>query len=155
DRKNKFLGVLAHELRNPMAPIANSIFILKRSPPGSESASRAQAVIERQARHLVRLIDDLLDVTRITEGKIHIQRDRLDLVEVIRTCVEDVSVALEQGGITLNLDLPGASVEVNGDRTRLCQVVGNLLNNCAKFCERGQVRIALRVDHAHGMAVLR
>lgn len=156
ERKNKFLGVLAHELRNPMAPIANSIFILKRSEPGSESALRAQAVIERQATHLVRLIDDLLDVTRISEGKIHIQHERLDLVDVVRTCVEDLAVAFEQSAIALELDLPNVPVAIDGDRIRLCQVLGNLLNNSMKFSDRqGHVTLSLRVDHGSGEAVLR
>jgi signal transduction histidine kinase len=156
ERKNKFLGILAHELRNPMAPIANSIHILKRSVPGSEGALRAQAVIERQAAHLVRLIDDLLDVTRISEGKIHIKRERLDLVEVTRVCVEDHTAAFEQAGITLDLDLPNTPVEILGDHTRLCQVFGNLLNNSMKFNDRdGMVQLSLRVDHAAGAAVLR
>lgn len=156
ERKNKFLGVLAHELRNPMAPIANSIHILKRSAPGSEAAQRAQAVIERQAAHLVRLIDDLLDVTRISEGKIHIKRERLDLVGLTRVCVEDLSASFEQAGIRLDLDLPNEPVEVFGDHTRLCQVLGNLLNNSVKFNDRGGVvQLSLRVDHASGAAVLR
>lgn len=156
DRKNKFLGVLAHELRNPMAPIANSIHILKRASPGSDSALRAQAVIERQAAHLVRLIDDLLDVTRISEGKIHLKPARLDLVALSRVCVEDLTAAFEQSGITLELDLPNAPVEVHGDHTRLCQVLGNLLNNSIKFSDRGgTVQLSLRVDHGAGAAVLR
>ncbi len=156
ERKNKFLGVLAHELRNPMAPIANSIHILKRSAPGSDAALRAQAVIERQAAHLVRLIDDLLDVTRISEGKIHIKRERLDLVGLTRVCVEDLSASFEQAGIRLDLDLPNEPVEIFGDHTRLCQVLGNLLNNSVKFNERdGVVQLSLRVDHASGTAVLR
>jgi signal transduction histidine kinase/CheY-like chemotaxis protein len=156
ERKNKFLGILAHELRNPMAPIANSIHILKHTTPGSEGAKRAQAVIERQAAHLVRLIDDLLDVTRISEGKIHIKRERLDLVELTRVCVEDSTVAFEQAGITLDLDLPDAPVEVLGDHTRLCQILGNLLNNSIKFNDAGAVvQLSLRVDHGEGAAVLR
>jgi signal transduction histidine kinase len=156
ERKNKFLGILAHELRNPMAPIANSIHILKHTPAGSEGAKRAQAVIERQAAHLVRLIDDLLDVTRISEGKIHIKRERLDLVELTRVCVEDLTVAFERAGLTLDLDLPNAPVEVLGDHTRLCQILGNLLNNSIKFNDAGAVvQLSLRVDHVEGAAVLR
>lgn len=93
ERKNRFLGVLAHELRNPMAPITNSLVILKQTPPGSPSALRAQTIIERQAMHLVRLIDDLLDITQISEGKIHIRREPLDLIDVVRTCVEDLGAS--------------------------------------------------------------
>ncbi len=156
ERKNRFIGVLAHELRNPMAPITNSLVILKQSAPGSESAQRAQRIIERQTMHLVRLIDDLLDITRISEGKIHIRRERLNLIDVIRTCVEDLAVAFEQAGITVDLDLPNAPVIIAGDRTRLCQVIGNLLNNSLKFCDAaGRVQISLRVDHAHAAAVIK
>ncbi|MBM0104928.1 response regulator [Steroidobacter sp. S1-65] len=156
ERKNRFLGVLAHELRNPMAPITNSLVILKQVPPGSSSAQKAQAIIERQAMHLVRLIDDLLDITRISEGKIHIQRELLDLIEVVRTCVEDLGAAFEQAGIALELDLPNSPVMVAGDRVRLCQVIGNLLNNCLKFCDTsGRVTISVRIDHAHGAAVVK
>lgn len=156
ERKNRFLGVLAHELRNPMAPITNSLVILKRSPPGSDSAQRAQAIIERQTMHMVRLIDDLLDVTRITEGKIHLQRERVDLIEIVRTCVEDMGPAFEQAQISLQKDLPDAPVEVGGDRTRLHQILGNLLNNSIKFNNAGgQVSLSVRVDHASGSAVLR
>lgn len=154
DRKNKFLGVLAHELRNPMAPISNSIFILKRARPGSADALRAQEIIERQTRHLVRLIDDLLDVTRISEGKIRIQRERLDLAEVIRACVEDLEASFEQNELTLTLDLPEGDIPIEGDRTRLSQVLGNLLNNSIKFCDRGgHVKVSVTVTE--GQAVLR
>jgi CheY-like chemotaxis protein len=155
ERKNRFLGVLAHELRNPMAPITNSLVILKQSEPGSAGAQRAQTIIERQTRHLVRLIDDLLDVTRISEGKMHIRRERLDLIDVVRTCVEDLGAAFEQAEIALDLDLPNSSLMIAGDRTRLCQVIGNLLNNSLKFCSsKGHVKITLRVDHAHAAAVV-
>lgn len=153
--KNQFLGVLAHELRNPMTPIANSVYILKNAEPGSDSAARARAVIERQVTHLVRLIDDLLDVTRISEGKIQVQRQPLDLVEIAGACVEDLSAAFAERGIDVVADLPDEPVEVNGDRTRLSQVLGNLLNNSIKFSAEGRVTLQLRVDHKNREAVLR
>lgn len=156
ERKNRFLGVLAHELRNPMAPITNCLAILKKCEPGSDSAQRALMIIERQTMHLVRLIDDLLDITRISEGKIHIRRERLDLIDVVRTCVEDVGAAYERANIVLDLDLPNAAVMIAGDRTRLCQVIGNLLNNSLKFCDaKGHVQIIVRVDHVEAAAVIR
>jgi signal transduction histidine kinase len=153
--KNQFLGVLAHELRNPMTPIANSIFLLKRSAPGSETALHAQAVIERQVAHLVRLIDDLLDVTRISEGKIRIQREALDLAEVVHTCADDLYSAFEQSNIELDLVLPDAPVTVSGDGTRLTQVLGNLLMNSIKFSDGGKVRVELHRDDERAAAVLR
>lgn len=153
ERKNHFLGVLAHELRNPMGPILNGIYVLKHSEPGSERARRAQDVIDRQAGHMVRLIDDLLDVTRVSEGKIRVEKARLDLVEVVRNCVEDLSGALELASIDLELDVPDTPVPVDGDYTRLCQVLGNLLHNAIKF-GRGRVELALRIDPDERVAVL-
>ncbi|MEJ1965964.1 MAG: ATP-binding protein [Gammaproteobacteria bacterium] len=155
ERKNHFLGVLAHELRNPLAPISNSIFILKRVAPGSEPAGRAQAVIERQTRHMIRLIDDLLDVTRISHGKIRVQSDSVDLLDAVRNCLEDQSSTLEQGGLTLALDLPARPVHVRGDYTRICQVFGNLLSNAIKFTGTGgTVAVSLREDETTNEAVL-
>src|SRR5690606_3955990 len=144
-RKNEFLGVLAHELRNPLAAITNSLVIVRRTAPGGEQALRARAVIERQAQQLVRLIDDLLDVTRVSQGKIRIQRERLDLVDVVHTCIEDQRAALEASELELDLELPAHEVWVDGDRARLCQVLGNLLNNAIKFTDRGKrIQVALR-----------
>jgi two-component system CheB/CheR fusion protein len=105
---------------------------------------------------LVRLIDDLLDITRISEGKIQIRRERLDLIDVVRSCVEDLSAAFEGAEISLDLDMPNTAVMIAGDRTRLCQVIGNLLNNALKFCDaEGEVKISVRVDHAHATAVIK
>jgi signal transduction histidine kinase/HAMP domain-containing protein len=154
-QKNRFLGVLAHELRNPMTPIANSIHILNRIAPGSDGARRARAIIERQVSHLVRLVDDLLDVTRISEGKIQVVREPLDLAAELRACAEDVAADFDQRGVTLTVDVPDDPVEVQGDRTRLSQVLGNLLNNSMKFADRGNVSVSLRADHGNGDAVLR
>jgi len=155
ERKNHFLGVLAHELRNPLAPISNSILILKRVPADSEQATRAHAVIERQTRHMIRLIDDLLDITRISQGKIRVQCDALDLVGTVRSCLEDQSSMLEQGNLQLSLDLPARPVLVRGDYTRLCQVIGNLLSNAIKFTNSGgTVTVSLRQDEKADEAVL-
>jgi signal transduction histidine kinase/CheY-like chemotaxis protein len=153
ERKNAFLGVLAHELRNPMAPIVNGIHILKHSPPGSRHAQTAQAVIERQATHLVRLIDDLLDITRISEGKVHLSRERIDLADIVRASVEDLSAGFSRAGISVEIDVPDEAVHVDGDRTRLCQVLGNLLNNTLKFCDAGgKVKVLLAMDEAQHCA---
>jgi signal transduction histidine kinase len=155
ERKNHFLGVLAHELRNPLAPISNSIYILKRVPAGSEQAVRAHAVIERQTKHMIRLIDDLLDVTRISQGKIRVQSESIDLREVVRNCLDDHSSAFEQSGVQLALDLPDEPVQVRGDYTRLSQVIGNLLSNAIKFTGvGGTVSVSLRQDTKTHEAVL-
>ena len=95
-RKSEFLAMLSHELRNPLAPIKNSLYILERTPPGSEPARRAQAVIDRQVEQLARLVDDLLDVTRVTRNRIQLQRTRLDLGDLVRRTVEDQRSVFEQ-----------------------------------------------------------
>jgi signal transduction histidine kinase len=155
ERKSHFLGVLAHELRNPLAPISNSINILKRVPPGSENAQRAQAVIERQTRHMIRLIDDLLDITRISQGKIRVQSEPMDLLDAVRNCIEDQTSTLEKGNLNLALDLPDEPLRIRGDYTRICQVFGNLLSNAIKFTNAGgTIRVSARADATTREAVL-
>ncbi len=142
ERKNEFLGVLSHELRNPLTPIRNSLYILGRAAPGGEQARRAREVIERQADHLTHLVDDLLDVTRISRGKIRLQRARVNLVVLVRQVVEDHHTLLE--GRQIAVDLPEETIWFEGDPTRLAQVVGNLLNNAAKFTpEKGKVSVSV------------
>jgi len=142
-RKNEFLGLLSHELRNPLTPIRNSIYILEKAVPGGPQARRALAVIDRQVGHLTQLVDDLLDVTRISRGKIRLERARLDLVEIVRRSVEDHRAFLEHHEV--GLELPSDPISVDGDPTRLGQVIGNLLINAAKFTpEKGKVVVGLR-----------
>ncbi len=146
-RKDEFLGVLSHELRNPLTPIRNSLYILERATPGGEQARRARDVIDRQVAHLAQLVDDLLDVTRISRGKIRLQRRRLDLVELVRRAVEDHRTLLAEREVAV--DIPGEPVWVDGDPTRLAQAIGNLLQNTAKFTpEDGKVHVSLRTGEA-------
>ncbi|MGC4119435.1 MAG: PAS domain S-box protein [Myxococcales bacterium] len=153
--KNQFMAMLSHELRNPLAPIRNSLYVLDRAPAGSDQAARAKAVIQRQVVHLSRLVDDLLDVTRITRGKIRLQRELLDLGEVVRKTVEDLRPGFEAAQIGLELAAGPAPVPVVGDRTRLAQALGNLLHNALKFTERGgKVAVRLEQDLGRGEAVL-
>jgi PAS domain S-box-containing protein len=155
-RKNEFLGMLSHELRNPIAPIRNSIYILERAVPGEEQALRAQAVIDRQIGHMTRLIDDLLDVTRITNGKALLQRELLDLNELARLTVEDHRGAFVESGVELEMLAAPVEVWVNGDRTRLAQVIGNLLQNAVKFTPRGgKTTVFVEGDSIHGQAIVR
>jgi PAS domain S-box-containing protein len=141
-RKNEFLGMLSHELRNPLAPIRNSLYVLDRVPPGSEQAQRAHAIVERQIAHMTRLVDDLLDVTRISRGKIHLQRARLNLVDLVRDTVEDHRTLLAKHDLAVQL--PSTPVWIHGDGTRLAQALGNLVHNAAKFTpEGGQVTVSL------------
>lgn len=135
-RKNEFLAILSHELRNPLAPIKNSLFVLGRAPAGGEQAKRALQVIERQTEQLSKLVDDLLDVTRITRNKVDLQLELLELNTLVRQAAEDHGWLFERGGIQLNVDL-SSRVYVQADRTRMAQVVGNLLQNAAKFGARG------------------
>jgi len=149
-RKDEFLGMLSHELRNPLAPIRNSTYILRRVEPGSEQARRAQAVIERQTEHLARLVDDLLDVTRIARGKIELRRSCIDLREVVLRAADDFRMMIDERGVAIRLDVPAAKMVVDADATRMTQVLGNLLHNAAKFTPRGgEVTLSLRDADGH------
>jgi signal transduction histidine kinase len=153
-RKNDFLAVLSHELRNPLAPIRNSLYILDRAAPGGEQARRALAVIDRQATQLSNLVNDLLDVTRITRNKIRLQKQRLDLNQLVRRAVEDNRSFFERNGVRLSCDVAAAPVVVNADPTRVAQMVGNLLQNAAKFTSReGRAHVSVAVEE--GEAVIR
>ena len=154
--KNHFLAVLSHELRNPLAPITNSLYILDHAVPGGEQAHRAQAVIGRQVGQLTRLVDDLLDVTRISHNKIPLQRQRLDLNELVRRTLEDHRLQFEANEVLIELAPAPKPVLVSGDRNRLAQVVGNLLQNAAKFTgPGGRVRAIVSVDSEGKLAVVR
>jgi two-component system CheB/CheR fusion protein len=147
--KNQFLAMLAHELRNPLAPIANSLFILDHAVAGSEQARRAQAVIGRQVGQLSRLVDDLLDVTRISRNKLTLQRKRLDLDELVRQTIDDHRREFEKSKVHIELVPASEPVFVTGDWNRLAQVVGNLLQNAAKFTgPGGRARVAVSTDRA-------
>jgi signal transduction histidine kinase len=136
-RKDEFLAMLAHELRNPLAPLRNSSYILRHAAPTSEQASRSRDVIERQTSHLTRLVDDLLDVTRIARAKIELRRERVDLRTVVARSADDIRFKMDREGIALRVALPDAAVWVDADPTRVAQVVGNLLENASKFTPRG------------------
>ena len=153
-RKSEFLGVLSHELRNPLAPIRNSIVLLDRAPAGSAQARRAREIIHRQTEHLTRLVDDLLDVTRISRDKIELQRTRLEVRDVVRKTCDDNHALLEQSGIEMHLDLPLSPVWIDGDATRISQVLGNLLHNAAKFTPAGG-RVVVSVASRDGWVEIR
>ena len=137
ERKNEFLGVLAHELRNPITPIANCVELLKRKGAEPKTFEYAQQVLQRQVQHITRLINDLLDVTRISRGKVSLTSERLNVSELVQECVADQRTSLAERGIELVLELPEVPIHVEGDHTRLCQVFSNLLNNAVKFCRSG------------------
>jgi CheY-like chemotaxis protein/two-component sensor histidine kinase len=133
--KDEFLAMLGHELRNPLAPILTALELMRLRCAEATSAERA--VIERQVRHMVRLVDDLLDVSRITRGKVELKRQPLETADVVAKAVELVSPLLEQRAHHLSLLVPRAGLVVDGDPARLAQVFSNLLSNAAKYTERG------------------
>jgi signal transduction histidine kinase len=144
--KDDFLAMLAHELRNPLAPIRNAVEILRRLTPPEPRLTRAHEIIDRQVSHQAHLLDDLLDVSRITRGKIDLRRERLDLVQLVRDAAEDSRGLLDAAGLALSLELPAAPIWTEGDPVRLAQVMGNLLQNAAKFTDAGgQVTVRLAV----------
>jgi two-component system CheB/CheR fusion protein len=150
-RKNEFLAVLSHELRNPLGPIRNSLFMLQRTGSGGDQAKRAQAIIDRQVGHLVRLVDDLLDITRISRGKIQIQPELLEFGDLVRRTIEDHRQMFVANGIQLEGRICSEAMWLNADSTRIAQIVGNLLGNAAKFTPReGRVEVLVerRGDHA-------
>jgi PAS domain S-box-containing protein len=144
-RKNEFLAMLSHELRNPLAPIRNSLYVLDRAEPDCEQARRAKAVIERQVQQMTRLVSDLLDVSRISCGKIELQRTRVDLRDVVGSALEDHRSVFQDRSIEVRSELPAEEVWVDGDAARLGQALGNLLHNAVKFSHRGgTVSVCLR-----------
>ncbi len=153
-RKDEFLAMLAHELRNPLAPIRNSLEILRLAGPADPPLRSARDMIDRQVHHLSRLVDDLLDVSRITRGRIELRRAAVDLAALAREVAEDHRAEVERAGLGLTIDVPSGPVWVDGDRTRLAQVVGNLLNNAGKFTPAGgRVAVRVRADRGSQRAV--
>ncbi len=144
-RKDEFLAVLGHELRNPLGPIKTAASVLGLTRLDEPMAERARQIIDRQTTHLARIVDDLLDVARISRGRLTLERTVVDLREVVRTATEDWRLAFEQRGIRLMLGLPDEPAWVRGDPVRLAQIVGNLLSNAEKFTD-GQGEVELRVE---------
>jgi PAS domain S-box-containing protein len=154
-RKTEFLAMLSHELRNPLAPIRYGLYTLEHAPAGGAQARGAQAVIGRQVEHMTRLIDDLLDVTRISRGKIQLKRERLDLNDLVRRTVEDHRALFTRSDVGLEVRATRAEVWVDADRVRIAQCVGNLLQNAAKFTPRGgRTTVSLQAEPGGAEAVV-
>ncbi len=150
-RKDEFLALLAHELRNPMAPLRNGLQVMRLAAGDVQAVAQARAMMDRQLGHLVRLVDDLLDVARIGQNKIELRRARISLTEVIENAVEIARPVIEAGGHELTVSLPNHAVFLDADLTRLVQVLSNLLTNSAKYTEHGgriEVTAAQRDDAA-------
>jgi len=152
-RKDEFLAMLAHELRNPLAPIRNAAQVLKLIGPADANQQWAREIIERQTQHLTRLVDDLLDVSRITQGKITLAREPLDLATIIYSAVETNRPVIGTRRHQLTVVVPPHPLQVEGDLTRLVQVVGNLINNAAKYTNEGG-HIWVEAAAADGEAII-
>jgi PAS domain S-box-containing protein len=150
-RKDEFLATLAHELRNPLAPIGNAVTLLRLREGEDEELRMVGEVIDRQVRHLVRLLDDLLDVSRITFGKVHLKRERLDLRGAARDALATSQPLLAMGAHRLKVDLGERPIWVDADPVRLAQVISNLLNNAARYTPHGG-EVALRAAVEDGQA---
>lgn len=162
-RKDEFLATLAHELRNPLAPIRNALHILELAYDGEAATGRARELIARQVKHMVRLVDDLLEISRITRGKIELHREAIDLATVLRAGIETSRPLIDAGGHALTLELPDEPLLLYADAMRLAQVFSNLLNNAAKYMDRGgSIRVQVHrdsdnavvsvIDHGIGVA---
>ena len=152
-RKNEFISMLSHELRNPLAPIRNSVSLLDRVAGDSPVGVKAREVIRRQTDHLTRLVDDLLDVTRVSRGKVVLSRTSTDIAKLARAAAEDHRSLIEDAGLELRLSLSTRPLRADVDGARLTQVLGNLLQNAIKFSlDRGWIAVALAEES--GRAVL-
>ncbi len=150
------MAMLAHELRNPLAPVRNALHVQRMPGVDAATTARAQAIIERQVTHMTRLVDDLLDASRIARNKIQLRPERLNLARLVRTTAEDRRPMVEDAGLTLAVEAPYPPVWVEGDATRLAQVLNNLLDNATKFTDRGgTITVRLTVDANEGQAFLR
>jgi signal transduction histidine kinase/ActR/RegA family two-component response regulator len=152
-RKDEFLAMLGHELRNPLAPIGIALDIMREAPPGSGHVTWAREAIQRQLAQLTRLVDDLLDISRVTLGKIRLRLDTVDMSAVVMSAVETTRPLIDSCRHRVSLTMPDSRVRLRGDAVRLTQVVANLLNNAAKYTEPGG-RIAIAVHRVGDEAVL-
>lgn len=153
-RKNEFLAMLAHELRNPLAPIRNAVEILRLTDGSSAVVKAASEMMERQVGQMVRLVDDLLDVSRISRGKIELRRGRVELASAVNHAVEAARPLVQFGEHDLTVTLPSEPIFLDADPIRLAQVIGNLLNNACKFTDKGG-HIWLTVERDNDQAVIR
>jgi PAS domain S-box-containing protein len=149
-RKDEFIATLAHELRNPLAPIRNGLEILKRLPEVPEAAAKVRDMMDRQLSHLVRLVDDLLDVSRITRDKLEMRMQPITLQQIVDDAVDASRPSIESAGHRLSVQLPSRPIRIQGDLTRLAQVLSNLLNNSAKYTPAGgRIEIIGRFQSDH------
>jgi two-component system CheB/CheR fusion protein len=153
-RREQFLAMLSHELRNPLAAVLNAIRVMQRGRFDSEAMVKGQQVVERQARHMARLLDDLLDVSRITRGKFELRKADGDLRPAIEAAIESTAPRLAERHITLEVTMPSAPFPVHGDPNRLQQIVVNLLSNAATYSPHGS-KVTLHLERQGDQAILR
>jgi two-component system CheB/CheR fusion protein len=155
-RKDEFVATLAHELRNPLAPIRNAVRILQAKGPQDTEIQWGHSVIERQVTHMSRLLEDLLDVSRIAQGKLELRRTLVPLAQAIEAAVETCRPAIDAAGHTLDVSLSGEALQVEADPVRLAQVFGNLLANAAKYTERGgRIEVTARREGKDAVVTVR
>ena len=146
-QKDQFVAILAHELRNPLAPIRSALHVLERPQVPADAAARALDIAQRQVRHMARLLDDLLDVARLSEGKMSLRRDRVDAASIARAAVESLQPLFRERGHQITVETPSEPVWIYADPARIEQVFANLLTNAAKYTDPGgQVRVAVRLE---------
>ncbi len=155
DKKDKFIAILAHELRNPLAPIRNAVNVIHCMGTIDPQLAWCRDVIDRQVTQMTHLLEDLLDVSRITRTKLTLRREPLDLAAVVEQAIEIAQPFIEEAGQKLTVTLPPEVIMVNGDLTRLAQVISNLLINAAKYSHRGDGQIALSAERDADVATIR
>jgi PAS domain S-box-containing protein len=149
-RKDEFLATLAHELRNPLAPIRNSLEVMKRASADGAAVERARGMAERQVSQMVRLVEDLLDVSRITRNRLELRRERVDVASALHHAVEACRPLAERAGVEIAVELPPEPIALHADSVRLAQVFGNLLTNACKYTHRGdRIRVRAERDSSH------
>lgn len=154
-RKDEFLAMLGHELRNPLSGIAGAVQVLALVGPNEGDAFEMRQIIERQTQHMSRMIDDLLDVSRISRGKIQLRPEPLDLVQLVRDTVDDLRTALRDSSLELKLIVPDHALPMQGDPTRLAQALVNLVQNAEKFTDSGgRVTVGVTCDEERQMAIV-
>jgi signal transduction histidine kinase len=152
-RKNEFLATLAHELRNPLAPIRNAVELLRHVNGDRAMMEQARGIMERQLGQMVRLIDDLLDISRIARGKVQVRKKRIDLASAVQIALEAARPHIEASGHQFTVNTPTDPIHLDADENRLAQVILNLLNNAARYTEKGG-SISLTVQRHNGEAVV-
>ena len=152
-RKDEFLATLAHELRNPLAPIRNALELLRRGSGDATLIEKARSMMGRQVGQMVRLVDDLLDISRITRGKLQLRKERVELADILNAAVETARPLIEASAHELTVTMPPQPVPVQADPTRLAQVLANLLNNAAKYTDKAG-HIWLTAERRGGEAVV-